>query len=411
MAIRVIESERSVFRMVNEAQNDGDAQDILGSTKLNPAQLISELEGREMKMKTGTIIGGITDQWRIYIEIIDSIREGRYLRMMVQASAGTGKSFLLTTVYLWCIVNGKNCKAAAPTGIAAANVEIEKTDVCAQTIHSLLDFDGEYNSKLDLGKTQHPKVAMLLALKVLLLDEVSMLDTECFASIVKVLSNVSDTRGGGLDNLDDRLGIGKMHLLLFGDFKQLPPSTSRAPFITNDVVLESFVFRVLRQNRRVVQDPERQMELDLFHDTLNDISWGRPSDRVRAFFVQSYVRGALKGGTADKVNFEGSTAIFTKRRYRDKWNRNVVARVSKQHNHILKVKGKYRARGARDSFFSDSKARFLKKASTDPSIIESRRCRGLAPRYRDYIFIKSPTPDESDAGCECSSRHALCKRR
>ena len=36
-----------------------------------------------------------------------------------------GKSFLLTTVYLWCIVNGKKAQACAPTGIAAANVEIE----------------------------------------------------------------------------------------------------------------------------------------------------------------------------------------------------------------------------------------------------------------------------------------------
>jgi len=36
-----------------------------------------------------------------------------------------GKSFLLTTVYLWFIVNGKKAKACAPTGIAAANVEIE----------------------------------------------------------------------------------------------------------------------------------------------------------------------------------------------------------------------------------------------------------------------------------------------
>ena len=49
--------------------------------------------------------------------------------MMVQASAGTGKSFLLTTVYLWCIVNGKKAKACAPTGIAAANVEIEGTSL------------------------------------------------------------------------------------------------------------------------------------------------------------------------------------------------------------------------------------------------------------------------------------------
>ena len=42
--------------------------------------------------------------------------------MMVQASAGTGKSVLLTSVYLWCVVNGVHCKAAAPTGIVGALV-------------------------------------------------------------------------------------------------------------------------------------------------------------------------------------------------------------------------------------------------------------------------------------------------
>ena len=33
-----------------------------------------------------------------------------------QASAGTGKSFLLNTVYLYCLVHNRRCKAAAPTG-------------------------------------------------------------------------------------------------------------------------------------------------------------------------------------------------------------------------------------------------------------------------------------------------------
>ena len=43
-------------------------------------------------------------------------------------------------------VNKKQVKAGAPTGIAAANVEIDGTDVCAQTIHSLFDLDNEYKS-------------------------------------------------------------------------------------------------------------------------------------------------------------------------------------------------------------------------------------------------------------------------
>ena len=81
-----------------------------------------------------------------------------------KASAGTGKSFLLTSVYLWCLLNKFKCKAGAPTGIAAANVEVAGTDVCATTIHSLFDLDGDtYKTKLDFAK-KCPKVCDLLSL-------------------------------------------------------------------------------------------------------------------------------------------------------------------------------------------------------------------------------------------------------
>ena len=76
----------------------------------------------------------------------------------VQASAGTGKSFLLTSIYLWCIVNGLSCKAAAPTGIAAANIQVEGTDVHAATLHNVFDLDSTYQSSLDFTKTGTEKV-------------------------------------------------------------------------------------------------------------------------------------------------------------------------------------------------------------------------------------------------------------
>ena len=69
----------------------------------------------------GSPDGQLTDQWRVYSEIIQALSStDRRLRMMVQASAGTGKSFLLTTIYLWCCVHSMACKAAAPTGIVGA---------------------------------------------------------------------------------------------------------------------------------------------------------------------------------------------------------------------------------------------------------------------------------------------------
>ena len=74
-------------------------------------------------------------------------------------------------MFLWCIVNGYKTRAAAPTGIAAANVEIEGTDVAAMTVHAMFDLDTEWKSKLDFSKLGHSKVDALMALQVLLLDE------------------------------------------------------------------------------------------------------------------------------------------------------------------------------------------------------------------------------------------------
>ena len=55
----------------------------------------------------------------------------------------------------------------------------------------------------------------------------------------------------------------------------------------------------------------------------------------------------------------GSNATY---RYRDKWNRTVVRRVAKTHNHAIKIKGKVRARGARgQQWYSDAKVQFVRK--------------------------------------------------
>ena len=68
-------------------------------------------------------------------------------------------------------MNGKKARACAPTGIAAANVEIEGAEVGAQTIHALLDLNTELESKLDFTK-DNAKTAALMRLDVLFIDEV-----------------------------------------------------------------------------------------------------------------------------------------------------------------------------------------------------------------------------------------------
>ena len=196
--IRAIEAERGTLAVLNENAHPAEEGspalvDALPLARLSSDEMRELLHKRERQMQDGGDPSHDTDQWRVYRYIVKSIEDGRYLRLMVQASAGTGKSFLLTTVFLWCLVRERSCQlgtcgeershqlgscqAACPTGIAASNIELAKTSVSACTLHSMLELESDRDgtrSKLDFSKSGTEKVAALLKLKVLLLDEVRL---------------------------------------------------------------------------------------------------------------------------------------------------------------------------------------------------------------------------------------------
>ena len=88
--MRVIEQERDVIRSVNDADSDAEPTEERDSVsrRLSMAEMKKELEEREAAMKAGG--AAVTDQWRVYTHIISALRVGEPLRLMVQASAGTG---------------------------------------------------------------------------------------------------------------------------------------------------------------------------------------------------------------------------------------------------------------------------------------------------------------------------------
>jgi len=277
LSIQTIEGERNKQRMSNDVfgEDQQDAATARGrlSEQLTAKEMEELLQDRVEKMKQ-TDDGSISDQYRVYEYIISEFEKGtKFLRVITQASAGTGKSFLLTTIYLWCLCKKMRVKACAPTGIAAANIDLDGTDVGAQTIHSLFDLDGEMTTKLDFAKVDDPKVAALLSMSVLLIDEFSMIDEPAWNTIASLLSMIDHSRRPNDTNASP---LGNIHILLFGDFKQLPPATSKAPFIRLPFVRNEFEFRVLRQNRRVVKaDGEsRREEIENFHQVLIDVSMG-----------------------------------------------------------------------------------------------------------------------------------------
>ena len=81
----------------------------------------------------------------------------------------------------------------------------------------------------------------------------------------------------------------------------------QAPFIVLPFVTNRFDFRVLRENRRVVQDESRREEIEVFHEVLAEISMCRCSPAVRKFLVNAYVKGTAIG-SAERSPLEGNTA-------------------------------------------------------------------------------------------------------
>lgn len=214
-----------------------------------------------------------------------------------------------------------------------------------------------------------------------------MIDTDCWKVIAQTFSVIDhkkrpEARGGD--------AFGELHLLLFGDFKQLPPATSNPPFIMDSLVYDSLDFRVLRENRRVTVDAERAQESEEFHAVMGDVAMGVPSPRVKSFVIKAFVRGA-RVGCAQKTDFEGSTSVFTKRRYRDRWNRTLVRRIAKTCNHTLKVKGRVRARGARgNGWFNERRTLLARRNSRTQSLFNLHIAGDWHPEHETESHAPKP---------------------
>ncbi len=78
---------------------------------------------------------------------------------------------------------------------------------------------------MDFNKTTNEKVDALLGLEVLMLDEVSMLDVDIWEAMTKLLGLADHARHRGFRQGSDEYG--SVNLILFWDFKQLPPATSK----------------------------------------------------------------------------------------------------------------------------------------------------------------------------------------
>ncbi|KAL0216638.1 hypothetical protein P9112_008822 [Eukaryota sp. TZLM1-RC] len=144
--------------------------------------------------------------------VMDLAQSGK--SFLVSGGAGTGKSFVLRHLVHYLRQNLQDqVVVTASTGIAAVQIS-------GLTIHSFAGIGLGQEDATAMAKKMHRAAkTRWRECSVLVIDEISMLDSELFDKLEKVASIVRR----------NNRPFGGLQLILFGDFLQLPPVKSQRP--------------------------------------------------------------------------------------------------------------------------------------------------------------------------------------
>lgn len=227
--------------------------------------------------------------------------------------AGTGKSYTLKHIVSHCKLKGLKYGITATTGSAAFLIG-------GTTIHSFLGIGlGNKPAKELAWYVKHKKPHVYNRLKkldVLIIDEISMMDSELFDLISDFLKIVRDSCEP----------FGGLQLILCGDLFQLPP-------VKHGYFFKSKVFEKLDMVKIELKESQRHKEDLEFTKMLEELRWGRASEEI--------IR-VLKNSADNK--FEGDitpTMLYSRNVEVDKVNKQAYDNlISKGHRHF-KYKTEY----------------------------------------------------------------------
>lgn len=233
----------------------------------------------------------------------DFILKGKNVLLLGQA--GTGKSYVVSKIKKYYDENNINYGITAPTGIAAYNIN-------GKTLNSFLGIGlGKDTAELMYSKVNYGIKKKLKKLEVLIIDEISMLNSELFDKISLYLSLIKN----------NTLLFGGIQLILIGDFFQLQP-------ITGDFCFTSDLWNDCKFNIIQLTTIIRQQNDPLFQEILLGLRYGICSENTYAI---------LKEQKYDK--FKDSvvkpTKLFSRNENVDDINLKEFKKIKSIHNHSI----------------------------------------------------------------------------
>jgi ATP-dependent DNA helicase PIF1 len=197
----------------------------------------------------------------------DAVVKGE--NILITGSAGTGKSFVMNKVIKWARDNDKKIGITASTGLSAYLIR-------GRTIHSFLGIGlGKKSPETMAQFVMHknkPLMKRLLTLDMLLIDEISMIDTDLLENISTYLSILRSNPSP----------FGGVQLVLSGDFAQLPP-------ISRKYCFESQSFKDANVKVILLEELVRQEGDTVFKSILEELRWGICSKHTLRVFLVKYV--------------------------------------------------------------------------------------------------------------------------
>lgn len=180
--------------------------------------------------------------------------------MLLTGAAGTGKSYTVAHILKWSKANRKNIGITAATGLAALNIG-------GKTIHSFLGIGlAKVPPEIVANKTKFknkPLYNQLTKLDILIIDEISMIDSALLKYISEYLSLIKECPKM----------FGGVQVIACGDFCQLPPIGNQYCFTSTTWTDSDFTTIFLEDQIRQNGDIE-------FQNMLSELRWGNCSTDI-----------------------------------------------------------------------------------------------------------------------------------